>query len=57
MKSILCIPGKWKDRTELVASIAISSAHEYIFCWECFLLHLPRKLASVSEVEVCDLDE
>lgn len=30
-KTILCIPGNWKDRNEIVTSIANSNLNEYIF--------------------------
>lgn len=30
-KTVLCIPGKWKDRSEIITSIAKSNLNEFIF--------------------------
>jgi hypothetical protein len=54
MKSILCIPGNWKDRIELLTSIATSSHNEYLFAGQ-ILLNTPT--SQHFEVEVCDRDE
>jgi hypothetical protein len=54
MKSILCIPGNWKDRTDLVTSIAEKTKGEYIFAGG---ILLNTKTNQSFELEVCDADE
>ena len=42
MEIILCIPGRWKDRSEFVMAVAGANLNEYIFAGN-ILLHLPTK--------------
>ena len=50
---ILCIPGQWKSRSEIVTSLALANMKEYIFAGM-ILLHLPTSTS--FEVEVHDAD-
>jgi hypothetical protein len=50
---ILCVPGKWKDRSELVISLAAMNNDQYIFAGN-VLMHIPTN--EFFEVEVCDYD-
>lgn len=53
IKTILCIPGKWNDRSEIITSVALTNMKEYIFMGN-ILLHLPTNQS--FEVEICDFD-
>jgi hypothetical protein len=50
---ILCIPGPWKDRSEIVSTVARTNLHEYLFAGM-VLLHMPT--GETFEVEVCEPD-
>jgi hypothetical protein len=50
---ILCIPGHWKDRSEIVRTVARTNLHEYLFAGIA-LLHIPT--SETFEVEVCEPD-
>jgi hypothetical protein len=54
MKSLVCIPGIWKDRSELVLAIASNNSLEYLFAGN-ILLNIPT--GKHFELEVCDRDE
>ena len=54
MKTNLCIPGNWADRSEIVTSIAKSNMGNYIFAGN-ILLNLKTTIG--YEVELFDRDE
>ena len=54
MKSIICIPGIWKDRSELVLAIASNNSLEYLFAGN-ILLNIPT--GKHFELEVYERDE
>ena len=54
MKTIICIPGIWKDRSDLVSSIFNNNANEFIFSGN-VLLNMNTQ--QQFEIEVCDHDE
>jgi hypothetical protein len=51
---ILCIPGKWKDRSELVIALAAMNNDEYLFAGN-VLMHIPSN--EFFEVEVREYDD
>src|SRR5687767_1953016 len=53
IKIILCIPGRWKDRSDIVRSLAGANIKEYLFAGN-ILLHLPTN--ETFEIEVCEPD-
>jgi len=50
---ILCVPGKWKDRSELVIALAAMNNDQYLFAGN-VLMHIPTN--DFFEVEVCGYD-
>lgn len=54
IKTILCIPGLWKDRTEIVTSIAESNIGDYIFAGK-ILLNMNTNIG--FELEISERDE
>lgn len=54
LKIIICIPGIWRDRTDLVTSIFNTNANEYIFAGNVLL---NTKTEQHFEIEVYDRDE
>lgn len=54
IKTIICIPGVWRDRTDLVTSIFNNNVNEYIFAGN---ILLNTKTEQHFEIEVCDRDE
>jgi hypothetical protein len=53
-KTILCIPGNWNDRSEIVAAIAENNMNEFIFAGM-ILLNLKTKQG--FELEICEKDQ
>lgn len=53
-KTILCIPGNWNDRAEIVTAIAENNINEFIFAGM-FLLNL--KTNTSFELEICEQDD
>lgn len=53
VKTVLCIPGSWSDRSEIVTSIAENNLHEFIFAGA---LLLNMKTKEGFEVEICERD-
>ena len=53
MKSIICIPGVWKDRSAIVSGIAVNTSHEYLLAGD-ILLNIPT--GKHFEVEISDRD-
>jgi hypothetical protein len=51
---ILCVPGKWKDRSELVISLAAMNNDEYLFAGN-VLMHTTTK--DFFEVEIREYDD
>lgn len=51
---ILCVPGKWKDRSELVIALAAMNNDEYLFAGH-VLMHMPTN--DFFEVEVREYDD
>lgn len=54
IKTIICIPGIWNDRTDLVTSIFNNNANEYIFAGNVLL---NTKTEQHFEIEICGRDE
>ena len=52
-KTILCIPGNWNDRTEIVAAIAENNMNEFIFAGM-ILFNLKTNMG--FELEICERD-
>ena len=52
-KTILCIPGNWKDRAEIVSKIAANNSNKYIFAGNILLDIIGNKRI---EMEICDQD-
>jgi hypothetical protein len=50
---ILCIPGRWADRSEIVTSLAGANAQEYLFAGN-ILLHIPSGEGFEVEIEAHD---
>ena len=53
-KTVLCIPGNWNSRTEIVTAIAESNLNEFIFAGT-VLLNL--KTNTGFELEICERDD
>ena len=53
-RTILCIPGNWKDRTEIVTSIVENNMNEFIFSGT-ILLNLNTNQG--FDVEICERDD
>ncbi|NOQ75704.1 MAG: hypothetical protein GQ574_27100 [Crocinitomix sp.] len=53
-RTVLCIPGIWSDRSELVVAIVENNENEFIFAGN-ILLNLKTKVG--YELEFCDRDE
>jgi hypothetical protein len=53
MKSIICIPGTWIDRSAIIIAIANNTSHEYLLAGN-ILLNIPT--GKHFEVEICDRD-
>ncbi len=53
-RTILCIPGNWKSRTEIVTAIAENNMNEFIFAGT-ILLNL--KTNQGFELEICERDD
>ena len=54
VKTVLCIPGSWKDRSEIVTSIALKNLGEFIFAGK-ILLNLKTNIG--FEIEIFDRDD
>ena len=54
VKIILCIPGQWSDRSDIVLSLTKENISNYLFAGN-ILLHLPSK--ETFEIEICEPDE
>lgn len=52
--TVICIPGNWKDRAEIVSSIAENNINEFIFAGE---IMLNLKTNKVFEIEICERDD
>ncbi len=52
-KTILCIPGMWKDQSEIVRSIAINNIDEFLFAGK-LLMNIKTKQHFVLEIEEYD---
>ncbi len=52
-KTVLCIPGNWKNRTEIVMAIAENNLNEFIFAGM-ILLNLKTNMG--FELEICERD-
>ncbi|ENA1795480.1 hypothetical protein ABF176_002325 [Flavobacterium psychrophilum] len=53
-KTVLCIPGNWNDRTEVVTAIAENNMNEFIFAGM-ILLNLKSNVG--FELEICERDD
>jgi len=53
-RTILCIPGNWNDRTEIVTAIAESNLNEFIFAG---MVLLNLKTNQGFALEICERDE
>lgn len=53
MDIILCIPGKWADRSEIVTTLAATNEQEYIFAGN-ILLHIPSGEGFEVKIETRD---
>jgi hypothetical protein len=53
-KTVLCIPGKWKDHDEVVASIATTNMNKFIFAGK-IIMNIETEKS--FELEICDSDE
>ncbi|MCF6351859.1 MAG: hypothetical protein L3J06_02505 [Cyclobacteriaceae bacterium] len=53
-KTVLCIPGNWNDRTEILTSIAKNNLNEYIFAG---MVLLNLKTNNGFELEICERDD
>ena len=53
-KTILCIPGNWNDRTEIVTAIAQNNMNDFIFAG---MLLFNLKTNQGFELEICEKDE
>ncbi len=53
-KTILCIPGNWDNRTEIVTSIATNNLNEFIFAG---MILLNVKTNKGFELEICEIDD
>lgn len=53
-KTILCIPGKWNDRTEIVTAIAENNMNDFIFAG---MILLNLKTNKGFELEICERDD
>ena len=53
-KTILCIPGNWNNRTEIVTAIAKNNLNDYLFAGT-LLLNLKTK--KTYELEICERDD
>ncbi|TPN83973.1 hypothetical protein [Aquimarina algicola] len=53
-KTILCIPGNWNDRQEIVTKIAESNINDFIFAG---MLLLNLKTNKGFELEICERDD
>jgi hypothetical protein len=53
-KTVLCIPGNWNDREEIVTSIAENNLNEFIFIG---MILLNLKTNQGFEVEICERDD
>lgn len=53
-KAVLCIPGNWNNRTEIVTAIAENNMNEFIFLGM-ILLNLKTKTG--FELEICERDD
>jgi len=53
-KTVLCIPGKWKDHDEVVASIARTNMNKFIFAGK---IIMNIETGKSFELEICDSDE
>lgn len=53
-KTVLCIPGNWKNRTEIVTAIAENNLNEFIFAGM-ILLNLKNNVG--FELEICERDD
>ncbi len=52
-KTVLCIPGNWTDRTDIVTAIGVNNINEFIFIGST-LLNLKTKVG--YELEICERD-
>ena len=53
-KTILCIPGNWNDRTEIVTAIAENNMNDFIFAG---MVLLNLKTNKGFELEICERDD
>jgi hypothetical protein len=53
-KTVLCIPGNWENRTEIVAAISENNSNEFIFAG---MIMLNLKTKAGFEFEICERDE
>ncbi len=53
-KTIICIPGKWNDRMEIVSAIAENNLNEFIFAG---MILLNLKTNKSFELEICEHDD
>ncbi|MGL1889763.1 MAG: hypothetical protein OCD76_24830 [Reichenbachiella sp.] len=53
-KTVLCIPGEWNDRTEIVTAIAENNLNEFIFAG---MVLLNLKTDAGFELEICERDD
>lgn len=53
LRTILCIPGRWADRSEIVTAVAGANGQEYLFAGN-ILLHIPS--GEGFEVEIAPHD-
>jgi hypothetical protein len=53
-KTVLCIPGNWKNRTEIVTAIAENNLNEFIFAG---MIMLNLKTNVGFELEICERDD
>lgn len=53
-KTILCIPGNWNDRSEIVSAIAENNMNEFIFAG---MILLNLKTNEGFELEICERDD
>jgi len=53
-KTVLCIPGNWNNRTEILTSIAENNLNEYFFAG---MILLNLKTNTGFELEICERDD
>lgn len=53
-KTILCIPGNWQDRSEIITSIAKNNINEFLFAGQ---LIVNLKTNETFELEICERDD